>query len=94
MPFKDIVKRKAYHRRYDIQRYQRLRLGLVQALGGKCVVCGTTEDLEVHDIIPILSRSRTNAKSYFVPEGKELRCKTHHSHTEVWRGKRRRKVVL
>jgi hypothetical protein len=85
---------KAYHKKYDHDRYQRMRNAQVEALGGKCVVCGTTENLEVHDIVPVLSRSRTRAKAFFTTVGKELRCKEHHKHTEGWRNRRKRKTVI
>jgi hypothetical protein len=35
-----------YHRAYNRERYRRLRAEYVAQLGGKCVDCGTEEDLE------------------------------------------------
>jgi 5-methylcytosine-specific restriction endonuclease McrA len=93
MPYKDRQKQLQFVREHQKQRYRRKRAELIAKLGGKCVVCGTTENLQIHHIEPIDSRSRTNANSYFNPEGKELRYTVHHSHTESWRGKRNRKKV-
>ena len=73
-------------RRYDRKRYRRLRNQLINALGGKCKICGGTRGLEVHHLKPYGKRSRPNSKEYFKPEGKELRCKRPcHVHTETWR---------
>lgn len=87
--------------RYDRERYQRLRQGLIEKLGGVCQVilkggkiCGSTAGLEIHHITPYKKRSRPNSKSYFDSKGKELRCGEHHRHTESWRkrGKGRRRT--
>lgn len=79
MPFKDPQRKK----QYDHDRYQRLRMELINALGGVCVEEDCDEsnpkNLEVHHIIPFLKRSRPNSKEYFNPVGKELRCKVHHN---------------
>jgi len=85
MPYKNKQDKKAHNKRYWRRKYAELK----QALGNKCIVCGTTNNLEVHHLNPVNSRSR-NKKNCFNPEGKVLRCKEHHSHTETWRGKRRR----
>lgn len=90
MPFKDPEMK----RRYDRERYQRLRGELVEALGGRCVVegCERSEDLEIHHIQPYNKRSRPNSIAYFNPKGKELRCEEDHSHTETWRRGRKRRA--
>jgi len=95
MPYKDRQKRLEYARKYGKERYQRMRRELIQKLGGRCSVpaCEATENLEVHHIEPYRKRSRPNSSSYFDPLGKELRCQEHHSHTESWRRKRKRKVA-
>lgn len=91
MPYKDKEKRREYQARW----YQEKRANLIKLLGGKCSVpaCEATENLEVHHIEPYSKRSRPNSSSYFDPLGKELRCPEHHSHTDSWRRKRKRKVA-
>lgn len=82
--------------RYDFVYYRALRQKLIEALGERCEhitnectgaveICGATEELEVHHLTPYTGRSRPNSRAYFNPKGKELRCKTHHEHTESWR---------
>ena len=92
MPYKNIEDRK----RHDRERYQRMRAELIKALGGKCVIEGCEETrikkLEAHHIVPYGKRSRPNSKEYFKPEGKELRCKKHHSRTRSWRRKHDRRL--
>jgi len=53
-------------------------------------ICGSTEDLEIHHVVPYGKRSRPNSKEYWKPKGKELRCKTHHKCTRYWGGRRKR----
>jgi len=44
--------RRAYRRNYDLERYRRLRLEIVERLGGKCAQCGEQIDLQVDHINP------------------------------------------
>lgn len=39
-----------YHRVYNLKRYHRIRKEIIDLLGGKCVECGTTENLEFDHI--------------------------------------------
>lgn len=36
-----------YHRKYNKNRYRKLRKEIIEYLGGKCVRCGSTENLEI-----------------------------------------------
>jgi len=50
MPYKDKIKDKEYQRKYQKvyqkKRYEREKSTLIAKLGGKCFMCGTTENLE------------------------------------------------
>lgn len=74
-------------KKYDRERYQKLRMALIKALGGKCVEEDCEENnpkkLQIHHIIPFIQRSRPNSKEYFKPKGKELRCEKHHRYPFV-----------
>lgn len=39
--------KRTYHRKYNRKRYQRCRTGVITSLGGACVVCGATTQLEI-----------------------------------------------
>jgi 5-methylcytosine-specific restriction endonuclease McrA len=54
MPRKDITKEEynEYMRVYMLKRYHKQRLSMIEALGGECVECGSTEDLELDHINP------------------------------------------
>lgn len=39
-----------YQRVYQLERYHRRRAEAIRILGGRCVVCGTTDDLEIDHI--------------------------------------------
>jgi len=39
---------------YERKKYARIRAWAIEYLGGKCVHCGSTENLEIHDIEPVL----------------------------------------
>jgi 5-methylcytosine-specific restriction endonuclease McrA len=54
MPLKDIVERNKYMNKYMTKRYHRRRLELIERLGGKCVRCGTPENLDLDHIDPKL----------------------------------------
>lgn len=43
---------KEYHRQYNINRYHKRRAEYVEALGGKCVDCGSVEELEFDHVDP------------------------------------------
>lgn len=43
---------KDYHRKYNRERYHKVRNKAIEMLGGKCVVCGTTMNLEIDHIEP------------------------------------------
>lgn len=40
----------AYQRQYQLERYHRRRAEAIELLGGRCVICGTTENLEIDHI--------------------------------------------
>lgn len=40
------MKTKEERRRYNLERYHRLRAEYIELLGGKCVVCGSVKNLE------------------------------------------------
>ena len=42
----------SYHRTYNLNRYRRLRAECLEKLGGKCAICGTTQNLEFDHIDP------------------------------------------
>lgn len=56
MPYKDRQKRLEYLKKYNAQyqpkRYKKRKAELINALGGKCVVCGAKNNLEFDHIIP------------------------------------------
>lgn len=45
-----------YYRKYMLERYHRVRNEMIFILGGKCGVCGSTEELEIDHVDP---RSKT-----------------------------------
>lgn len=56
MPFKDRQKQleylKKYNAQYQPERYKARKAELIDKLGGKCVVCGSSENLEFDHINP------------------------------------------
>jgi 5-methylcytosine-specific restriction endonuclease McrA len=50
MPRKDRAEYNAYHRDYQLRRYHVRRVAAVEMLGGKCVRCGATSDLQFDHI--------------------------------------------
>ena len=81
MPYTDPDKQRIYQRNWMRMR----RNSLIQALGGKCAIRGTTECLEFHHIEP--SKKECNVSSVVsrkleasLPELAkcELRCSAHH----------------
>jgi hypothetical protein len=73
-----------YQRVYQIDRYRRWMTEAREMLGGQCVVCGTTEDLEFDHISPAtklfaLTDYRPGKTAWLAEAVKcQLLCKTHH----------------
>jgi hypothetical protein len=70
---------------YHLQRYHRLRQRIVAYLGGKCVVCGCADNLEVHHRNPkekSFNVSNNWGRPWAILEHElakcELRCRNHH----------------
>lgn len=70
---------------YQNKRRAEWRLKIVAQLGGKCVVCGTTEDLEVHHKNPAAKELNVSGMWTRRPSVQaaelakcELRCAKHH----------------
>jgi hypothetical protein len=66
---------------YERKRYAEIREWAIAALGGKCVHCGSTENLEIHDIIPVLQGrgyrsgwSTVKRWKVLIPQGKMRLC--------------------
>jgi hypothetical protein len=74
----------AYMRVYMTARYHRRRAMAIALLGGKCVECGTTENLELDHIDPASKTfnvgSRTVSEARYLEELKlcQLLCTHHH----------------
>jgi hypothetical protein len=75
-----------YHRAYNVERYHRLRAEYIHLLGGKCVICGSTNQLEFDHIDPgtktidvgkLLSVSKAVRDAEF--KKCQLLCKSHHA---------------
>lgn len=74
-----------YMREYMLKRYHERRKQAVEILGGKCVVCGTTAQLEIDHIDRLtktmdLGKLWSCAKKRYFEELKlcQLLCKAHH----------------
>lgn len=89
VPYKDPEKQAAYqrnyHREYHRKRYDRIIAKMHAALGGRCVVCGTTNELEIDHIDPSTKEFAVTLKwqrpwSVIEPELKkcQLLCHDHH----------------
>ena len=86
MANKDRIKYNAYTRVYMLSRYKRRMADTINFLGGKCVRCGTTEDLEF-DHVDRTSKTWTIAKIYSYSDSKffaelkkcQLLCKKCHN---------------
>lgn len=92
MPRVDKEHYNEYMRGYMLKRYHERRAAAVAKLGGKCVVCGTTEDLDLDHINPVdksfpIGRLWSVKQSTYDAEVEkcQLLCKTHHKqkHTGV-----------
>ena len=79
----DKAKRQAAYQR---ARYAKIRAWAIAELGGKCVHCGSIENLEIHDIVPVYEgrgkrRGWTTLKRWMtlIPQGKmRLTCSKCH----------------
>jgi len=76
---------KNYHRKYNRHRYHRLRNQYIEILGGKCVICGSTDSLQFDHIDPTtklidISKLLNYSQSIVIAELTkcQLLCKTHH----------------
>lgn len=49
MPYKDRETRLKYYKKW----YASRREGVIKALGGKCFLCGSIDNLEIHHIFPL-----------------------------------------
>ncbi len=77
----------AYQRVYQLERYHRRRREAIEFLGGRCVICGTTEDLEI-DHIDYMEKKFNIAKLWSISYVRfmeeiskcQLLCVEHHKH--------------
>lgn len=74
-----------YQRKYQLDRYHRRRQGAILALGGKCRVCGSTENLELDHIdwrdksFPISGLWSVSETRYLAELAKcQVLCHKHH----------------
>lgn len=86
MPRKDKAAYNAYMREYLTRRYHERRAVVVEMLGGQCVECGSTDDLELdhadataksYDLCKILSASPWDKIMFELPKI-QLLCAQHH----------------
>jgi len=82
----DKNKYNAYMREYMLNRYHRRRAEAMLRIGGKCVDCGTTENLEFDHVDPTTKEfeiskiwSYSKTKLEYELEKCVLRCSFHHS---------------
>lgn len=82
MPYADYNRKMA---EYMKKRYHERRAAALETLGGKCSVCGTTEDLEIDHIdaddkeIPLNKMWSVSKERFFRELVKcQALCKTHH----------------
>ena len=75
----------SYHKEYNLKRYHERRNEFLEMLGGMCVECGTTENLEFDHIDPStktmnMGRMLNVSKQRALEELKlcQLLCKEHH----------------
>lgn len=85
MTHRDKEKYNAYLNNYMKDRWTKRRAFAVESLGGECVVCGTTDELEFDHIDPdtkIMSIAKASSRSetfFWEEAGKcQLLCKPHH----------------
>lgn len=48
----DTESTRAYQRKYQLSRYHKFRSAIVDSMGGKCVMCGSADRLEIDHIDP------------------------------------------
>lgn len=85
MPLNDKAAYNSYMRQYMLKRYHNRRASAIHKLGGKCVVCGTTENLELDHINP-LDKSFAIGRLWSVKQSRydeelskcQLLCADHH----------------
>lgn len=87
MPYQDYNKRMA---EYMLRRYHQRREEAFKLLGGKCQVCGTTENLEIDHVNAdekeiALNKMWAIAKERFLKELAkcQLLCKEHHEEKSI-----------
>ena len=73
MPYKRKSEQRAYLKGY----HAGYRKATIDHLGGECVVCGSTENLQVHHPNRLRKQSRQLSDYEDLSEC-ELRCKKHH----------------
>lgn len=85
MTYADPEVQRAYSNRYNKIRSQRERVRLMAILGGKCVVCGTADNLEFHHKDPdakefTIGNALRYSKERRTQEAMkcEIRCTPHH----------------
>jgi hypothetical protein len=85
MPRPDREEYNAYMRTYLLARYYQRRSEAIETLGGRCSVCGSTEELEIDHIDPSLksfdiSKLWSVSKKRFLAELEKCQalCKLHH----------------
>ena len=73
-----------YHREYQLRKYHKFKEEILNILGNKCIICGSTENLEIDHINReeksfSLSKSWPNRKNLNEELQKcQLLCKIHH----------------
>jgi len=74
MPYKNIENKLVYNKGYKAGIWKATR----EHLGNRCVICGTTDNLQIHHKNGLNRKARTE-KDLFNLEEIELRCKEHHN---------------
>ncbi len=76
----------AYMRDYNLARYHRIRAAAIEKLGGKCIDCGSSENLEFDHVDPETKERNISALLSYSKQKLEielkkcvLRCSTCHS---------------
>lgn len=85
MPYKDPEAQRAYSNQHNKIRSERERARLIALLGGKCVVCGTVENLQFHHKDPAAKEFTIGAALRYPRDRRtqealkcEIRCEPHH----------------
>ena len=81
-----------YMREYAYQKYQLLREKMESILGGKCAVCGTTQDLHMDHINPAEKKYELSQlvfrkyETFLLEVSKcQLLCDIHHRAKHAWK---------